>query len=333
MPILAPSASDVTASVKAGAEVNAAIGGAVSRGGNSAPPRAGGSAAASATVTQSRAAQTSSTPVATVFRIPPIVLPVAWTPAVLSTVVMWLDGNDPLATGVQLSAGTVISSWKDKSGNARHATATGSPVSVASSEKTTLYGVQIRDNPNPKSSFSIPFAAGFFNASIGFLYVYRGRSTTNYGATVTRGGTFEQYGGLRTIPGSTGASSTWAHTFVAPNGPVNNTSILTQVVKPIADQPGKWRLEEYANGVDRIQSGPLFPFANPFGDISTVPMMIGNRNDNVTGFEGDIYELIVFNTVISTEQRQLMEGYLAWKWGLVSKLPANHPYKAYSPMV
>lgn len=59
MPILAPSASDVTASVKAGAEVNAAIGGAVAKGGNSAPPRAGGTAAAAAAVTQSKAAQTS----------------------------------------------------------------------------------------------------------------------------------------------------------------------------------------------------------------------------------------------------------------------------------
>jgi len=59
----------VTATIKAGAEVNAAIGGAVSRGGNSAPPRAGGTAAAAAAVTQSRAAQTST--ITTIFRTPP----------------------------------------------------------------------------------------------------------------------------------------------------------------------------------------------------------------------------------------------------------------------
>jgi len=60
MPLLRTSASDVTASVKAGAEVNAAIGGAVARGGNSAPPRAGGTAAASATVTQGAVARSGS---------------------------------------------------------------------------------------------------------------------------------------------------------------------------------------------------------------------------------------------------------------------------------
>lgn len=82
MPLLRTSASDVTANVKAGAEVNAAVGGAVAKGGSSNPPRAGGSAAAAAVVTQSRAAQTNTTPIARVFRVPPIVfvppVPRAW---------------------------------------------------------------------------------------------------------------------------------------------------------------------------------------------------------------------------------------------------------------
>jgi hypothetical protein len=60
MPLLRTSASDVTASVKAGAEVNAAVGGASSRGGNSAPPPAGGAAAGRAVVTQSAVAKSGS---------------------------------------------------------------------------------------------------------------------------------------------------------------------------------------------------------------------------------------------------------------------------------
>jgi len=34
---------------------------------------------------------------------------------------------------------------------------------------------------------------------------------------------------------------------------------------------------------------------------------------------------------LSTTNRQKIEGYLAWKWGLVASLPSNHPYKLIPP--
>ena len=34
---------------------------------------------------------------------------------------------------------------------------------------------------------------------------------------------------------------------------------------------------------------------------------------------------------LATEQ--LMEGYLAWKWGVQGSLPANHPYKSAAPTI
>ena len=41
-------------------------------------------------------------------------------------------------------------------------------------------------------------------------------------------------------------------------------------------------------------------------------------------------ELIVFNSVLSTSERQKIEGYLAHKWGLSSILPNTHPAKSAS---
>jgi hypothetical protein len=41
---------------------------------------------------------------------------------------------------------------------------------------------------------------------------------------------------------------------------------------------------------------------------------------------GYIYELIVFNTAITTETRQAVEGYLSWKWGIQDLLSTAHPY-------
>lgn len=37
-------------------------------------------------------------------------------------------------------------------------------------------------------------------------------------------------------------------------------------------------------------------------------------------------ELIFYNNVVTTSQRQQIEGYLAWKWGFTANLTSDHPY-------
>jgi hypothetical protein len=47
---------------------------------------------------------------------------------------------------------------------------------------------------------------------------------------------------------------------------------------------------------------------------------------------GNIAEVIVYTTSLTTTQRQQVEGYLAWKWGLQANLPAStHPYRTFKP--
>jgi hypothetical protein len=46
----------------------------------------------------------------------------------------------------------------------------------------------------------------------------------------------------------------------------------------------------------------------------------------LTGF---IYEIILFNVVLTPSQRQAVEGYLAWKWGLQNNVPTTHPYRKF----
>jgi len=47
---------------------------------------------------------------------------------------------------------------------------------------------------------------------------------------------------------------------------------------------------------------------------------------NLRGLVGNISEILVFNSALSNADRQTIEGYLAWKWGLQSGLPASHPF-------
>ena len=45
----------------------------------------------------------------------------------------------------------------------------------------------------------------------------------------------------------------------------------------------------------------------------------------------NVSEIVMYNTVLDTTQRQKIEGYLAWKWGLQANLPSGHPYKSAAP--
>lgn len=55
----------------------------------------------------------------------------------------------------------------------------------------------------------------------------------------------------------------------------------------------------------------------------------GNFNED-QGVEGFIAETLAFS---DNSQQQIVEGYLAWKWGLVANLPAGHPYKNQPPLI
>ena len=45
----------------------------------------------------------------------------------------------------------------------------------------------------------------------------------------------------------------------------------------------------------------------------------------------DIAEIVFYQSALSLSNRQLIEGYLAHKWGLTSSLPNDHPYKSSAP--
>ena len=59
--------------------------------------------------------------------------------------------------------------------------------------------------------------------------------------------------------------------------------------------------------------------------------ILGGANATEGLLTANIYEMIIFNTALTTSQRQQVEGYLAWKWGLQNNLPDTHAYKKIKP--
>jgi hypothetical protein len=84
-----------------------------------------------------------------------------------------------------------------------------------------------------------------------------------------------------------------------------------------------------AQGVTYQGYGPL---TSSTADANNDGIYIGTRGDTGASFQGVFYEIIAYNTVLSTTERQTVEGYLAWKWGLQAQLPSTHPHISAAPI-
>ena len=54
--------------------------------------------------------------------------------------------------------------------------------------------------------------------------------------------------------------------------------------------------------------------------------LVGSYYSNIS-----VSEVLAIYSAVSTSTRQMIEGYLAHKWGLQGSLPSNHPHKAAPP--
>jgi hypothetical protein len=68
----------------------------------------------------------------------------------------------------------------------------------------------------------------------------------------------------------------------------------------------------------------------------TLPAMNGLGTNASGVFSGEtsayqIAETMLYDTTLSIQDTFALEGYLAWKWGLVASLDANHPFKSNPP--
>ena len=102
-----------------------------------------------------------------------------------------------------------------------------------------------------------------------------------------------------------------------------------------------WQLLEAINP-DPSQSSTMAVYLNGTLQASGVtqagttpvtgPLFINGQAGTATNsYQSYLAEVIVFNTGLSQSNRQIVEGYLAWKWGMQALLPVIHPYYAAGP--
>ena len=243
----------------------------------------------------------------------------------------WYDAADPLGTGVPVANSTVMSNWFDKSGNSNTMIAAGSPTYTTGSQNG-LPGITISGNSGTTitSYYRTAIAPGTFLAELDAFVVYKSITSVTYDTIISRGLLNDStanpldmyYSGGSVINIGLSNASVFTSSYSVYN---TNTSIFNINVSQATQDTSK--LTGYTNGtaITFTGGGNWTPY-----DIGTV-LTLGSRGDQFTGFNGLFYEVMVFNSPLSTGQRQYLEGYLAWKWGIT--LAATHPYYRSSPNI
>ena len=241
---------------------------------------------------------------------------------------LWFDGNDPAGTGVAPANGASVSAWVNK-GTTAVTMAYGTSQPTFSSNFQNGFG-SVAFNGNYFSgacSFNLAAKSGFLVCSQsnsatdspqGFLSFYGSGadtvgSTNGYGYQASQGG--PTFGWLYDIF-STGY-------YLSIGGSTNT---------PIAVYS-----DVFASGTQQtFKNGTAGSTATPSSTPGTsTTLMLGARliGGSLRGsLYGNICEVIVYNVGLSIAQRQTVEGYLAWKWGLQAQLPATHPFYAAAPL-
>lgn len=250
--------------------------------------------------------------------------PKLWRPYNLgSTLGLWLDAED--SSTITLN-GSTVSQWSDKSGNDRHATqstAANQPTYVAAAFSTkpallfdgtndvllhsgfqarTIYAVaRTSTTINNKSIAGAQKTSGIPGAFEGAYYLQ--------GGVPARTARFQFQTDTANV-GSNGGVFTSGQQFVI-GGVITDAGVLTVYLDGTAGTP--------ASGSNWAGVGQAYLGAAWYN------VYIADY------WPGEIAEVIICDTGLSTDDRQKLEGYLAWKWLMQSALPVGHPYKNLPP--
>ena len=248
-----------------------------------------------------------------------------WNPSMIATA-LWLDAADASTVTTVSSA---VSQWSDKSGNARNATQStagnrptftnnalnGKSVITFNGSSTQHFVHSLNASPAPHSVFAV--ARRTTGGTTAFQTVINAIAPNNaFGVSLAAkvDGVSANWGTY--INTTLGWSSSGSSIF--------NAWSIVDVISPTATS-GNETLA--TNG-----SLTTVSYSSRYsGDANDRRAIGGDPVFNTGWLWGDIAEIIIITSSVSTDTRQRIEGYLAHKWGLEANLPNDHPYKTTGP--
>ena len=268
-----------------------------------------------------RLTPTSVVPTVPGFTIPTTIRQYVFNPRSITGAALWLDAAD---ANTVLRTGSTVTQWNDKSGNGNNAiqlTASNMPtyLNIPAISQNAIYFpsnstnlTTIKNNSTTGNSSRTIFVITYLPNSSSILRIGTGTHATN-----TPPSAF----GIDQSPPTTRLFAPYVYT-----GSDNVLSVSLTGIQCI--------YAYYDSSVSQIGGGygfTTFTTKNTTLNTTATPWYFGLRPDNSGSATSYVCEVIQYNNILTTAQRQQVEGYLAWKWGLQSNLPANHPFKLFPP--
>jgi len=246
-----------------------------------------------------------------------------WTPAALPGKALWLDAAD--SSTITLTDGKV-SEWRDKSGLARH----------AAQSSSTLRPTVLSEDVNGKDCLS--FASNALDAP---SVVINSNFTAFFVGTLSN--TSPEHGRALSLRNSAFSSD------------FGNTSSILPLYRLSSNQTGTLYFNSAGRGTVNLTYNAAFQTASVIDTSqmtlykdgtgatpstvthslnTTAGLRIGNSlwsTATVEYWDGKYCEIILLLDTGDTN-RQLVEGYLAHKWGIAGSLPSWHPYEDSAPV-
>lgn len=241
-----------------------------------------------------------------------------FSPTSFSSLQLWLDGTDPLGTGIPPTNGASVTTWVDKSGCNNSASAAGTTPTYTSLTSSILFGGAGYYNTNYSASLANESLFVVFQKITGSV-----DEATLVGQNADGGRYFAALTTNNRLEGST-------YNVTAGTRGVTNSIALNNIY--------------IAELITTANSQTSFVTGGSQGTTVTVTITAGRTSKIGVGFNagvpratqyltGRIYEVLGYNTGLAAQDRQTVEGYLAWKWGLQGNLPTTHPYRYNNPAV
>lgn len=247
-------------------------------------------------------------------------------PLSLAGCALWLDAADPAGTGIIPANGSTVSTWADKSGNGYNGTSGAGPIYTTDAQGRkcmSFTGTQFlesvvtvsKQNHSLIAVHAPTYTNGFNNSG----------STLGGNSSLFRFQIPANAGGYIVFPFWYNAPLGYVSNYGTTNGALPDNSVAG-AASIINANIGPQTQYSYKNGIQQgTESASLVTGTTP-------PLTIGRYTPGLSEYyQGYVYEMIIYNTALTTTQRQNIEGYLAWKWGLQGSL-INHPYSSAPPL-
>jgi len=231
--------------------------------------------------------------------IPPGIL--GFSPASVSGLQLWLDASDE--TTITESSGAV-SQWDDKSGNSRHAVQ-GTGSAQPSTGVATINGINVIRFDGNDDLLTGTFGYGSMSEITGLIVgKYRSSGTD----CMFQIGLFNDTFVMRTFSGGFNTRVDVGASAVQAGGGSPGTDPLLYEARYKANDEVATRKDGV--DLDVVSSSLGAP------DLASTQFSVGAQPSGTQVGDVDIAEIVLYDSILSTADREAVEAYLAAKWGI-----------------